>query len=91
MKARLHATIKGQVQGVFFRVFVKKLAGSIDAVGWVRNNSDGTVELVAEAEKDKLQELLNKCKKGSVWSRVEVIDSKWEKPKGEFKEFEILR
>jgi acylphosphatase len=57
----------------------------------VRNNPDGTVELVAEAEKSSLEELLSKCKQGSVWSRVEIINSKWEKPTGEFSGFEIMR
>ncbi|MEM4246799.1 MAG: acylphosphatase [Candidatus Woesearchaeota archaeon] len=89
MKTRIHAIIKGKVQGVFFRAFVKKLAGSIGATGWVKNNPDGTVEVVAEAEKALLQKLLDKCKQGNAWSKVEVINAKWKKPTGEFREFEI--
>lgn len=89
MKARIHAIIKGQVQGVFFRAFVKKLASNIGATGWVKNNPDGTVEVVAEAEKTQLQELIDKCKQGNAWSRVDIIDTKWEKATNEFKEFEI--
>jgi len=87
MKARIHAIIKGRVQGVFFRTFVKNLAESIGATGWIKNNPDGTVELVAEGEKTALQELLNKCKQGPALARVDVIESKWKKPTGEFKKF----
>ncbi|MBW3004911.1 acylphosphatase [Candidatus Woesearchaeota archaeon] len=85
---RLHLIIHGEVQGVFFRDHVKKSAK--DLKGWVRNNPDGTVEVVAEGSEEELKRLLERCKKGPSASKVEDIAVKWEKATGEFEEFSII-
>ena len=90
MKSRLHMMIHGIVQGVFFR------AGTLDTVhrihgitGYVRNMPDGTVECIAEGEREKLEKLLEWCRHGPAAASVEKIEEKWEEYKGEFKAFEI--
>ena len=45
---RLHAVVRGDVQGVGFRYYVQRKARQLGLPGWVRNNEDGSVELVAE-------------------------------------------
>jgi acylphosphatase len=87
---RLHLIISGEVQGVFFRDYVSKTANSLELTGWARNNSDGTVEVIAEGSEDSLKELLEKCRQGPAAARVDKVDVKWEKAAEEFKEFSII-
>lgn len=88
-KARLHAEIYGIVQGVFFRSNTQKKALSLGVVGWVRNRRDGSVEVVAEGEREALEALLAWCWKGPPGARVDRVEHSWEEHKGEFKVFSI--
>lgn len=90
MKSRLHLKIFGTVQGVFFRVQTEEAVARIgDITGYVCNLPDGSVECIAEGEKEKLEELLAWCRHGPDGAIVEKIEEKWEEYIGEFKEFEI--
>lgn len=75
---RLHLKIYGKVQGVFFRAHVYEKAAGLNLLGYVQNDSDGTVEVVAEGDAEKLKALERWCKTGSDYSRVEKIEEKWE-------------
>lgn len=86
---RLHLIIHGKVQGVFFRDYVKKTADSLDLNGFVKNNPDGTVKVVAEGNEEKLKKLLEKCRQGSSSSKVEKIENSWEEASEDFDSFEI--
>ena len=66
---RIHATVRGRVQGVSFRFFVQQNASKIGVNGWVRNRLEGSVELEAEGEKNKLEQLLAVIKQGPRNSR----------------------
>lgn len=91
MKAASRIIVKGTVQGVFFRQFVKEHADKLNLKGFVRNIETGEVELVAEGEKEQIERLVLILKKGTEHSHirdVEVRDMKWS---GEYKEFKILR
>jgi len=90
MKARLHMKIFGQVQGVFFRAGTLDTANRIQEItGWVRNLDDGSVECMAEGEKEKLEELLEWCSHGPAGADVERIEEKWEEYSGDFRDFSI--
>ncbi len=52
------AVYTGRVQGVFFRATVRKIASGHAVTGWVRNESDGSVRLVAEGERDAIDAFL---------------------------------
>ena len=84
MKSRIHIFIRGDVQGVFFRSGTISKANGLGLAGWVRNRSDGSVEIVAEGEKEKLEELLSWCRNGPSGARVDEIKYDWEKAKDEF-------
>ena len=58
-KSRIHIVIHGRVQGVFYRYNAQKKAKKFGLTGWVRNNPDKTVEIVAEGEKFKLKQLFS--------------------------------
>jgi acylphosphatase len=86
---RIHLVVHGRVQGVFYREFVKKEAEKLGVVGFVRNLSNGSVEVVAEGKEDKLKELIKACRKGSFLSFVEKVDEKPENATGEFEDFDV--
>jgi len=86
---RIRIIVSGQVQGVFFRSRTQEVAEKLGLVGLVRNTIDGGVEIVAEGEKEKLDELIAWCKKGPLFARVENIKVDWQAPTGEFSSFEI--
>lgn len=102
-KARLTLKIHGRVQGVGFRVGVLNQAKSLGLTGWVRNAEDppaslrealragGTVEVVAEGEKETLDRLHKWCQKGPSFSRVEKVEVEREPYRGEFREFTVKR
>jgi acylphosphatase len=89
MKSRLHAIIRGSVQGVFFRATAISQAGRLGLRGWIRNNQDGSVEIVAEGERDRLEQLLSWCNRGPEGAAVERVESEWLEATGEFKEFKM--
>ncbi len=84
---RIHLIIHGRVHGVFFRHNTKKIADKLDVKGWVRNNPNDTVEIVAEGNDDAIEKLLNWCRKGPIGAKVDRAEVKEEKYRTEFKEF----
>lgn len=69
----LHFLIQGRVQGVGFRWFAHREAAELHLRGWVRNTSDGKVELVAAGPPEDLAELRAALHKGSRGSRVDRV------------------
>ncbi len=57
MQQRWHAFFSGSVQGVGFRYTVRDMADRLHLTGWVRNLPDGRVELWAEGEEGRLNDL----------------------------------
>ena len=86
---RLHATVHGDVQGVGFRYFVQRTAARLGLTGWVRNNDDGTVELVAEGARDKLDELRGALERGPLMAHVDRVDSEWSNATGALRGFDL--
>jgi acylphosphatase len=66
--------VRGRVQGVGFRWFVEREARILGLVGWVRNNEDSTVELLAAGDAEKLVALKARLKEGPRASRVDAVD-----------------
>ncbi len=89
MVARVHVFVSGRVQGVAFRFFVERWASEMDLTGWVRNLSDGRVEVVAEGEKDDLERLLVRLGEGPRLAVVENLDVAWQEATGEFPDFRV--
>ena len=51
---RMHVVVSGRVQGVGFRWFVREAAIALDLAGWVRNRPDGSVEVAADGDDDRV-------------------------------------
>lgn len=64
MKKQVILTITGRVQGVFYRSETEKTARELELCGYVKNNADGSVIVVAQGEENKLNQLIEWCKKG---------------------------
>ena len=77
------------VQGVNFRWFTQRRAADLGLTGWVRNRADGSVELIAEGNRDTLERLLDAVRSGPPEAVVENVDAQWGTPTGEFHRFEI--
>ncbi len=86
----LHAIVRGRVQLVMFRDFTQRTARRIGLTGLVFNRPDGAVEVVAQGEKGALEKLLGALHRGSLLSRVDVIEDQWCDPVKKFDGFKIV-
>lgn len=88
---RVHLYVSGRVQGVWFRQGTAQQAQALGLTGWVRNLSDGRVEVVAEGEPWRLERLIAYCHDGPPLARVEEVEVVEEPATGEFRSFEPRR
>jgi acylphosphatase len=70
---RLEAWVRGHVQGVGFRVFVAREAWRLGLVGWVRNEADGALHVVAEGARDDLDALLDALQEGPAGAQIREV------------------
>ncbi len=89
MNERLSAHVTGRVQGVGFRHFVRTRARNLGLDGWVRNESDGAVRLVAEGPRAALEDLLQALHHGPSAAHVTNVTSDWRPATGEFDGFSV--
>jgi acylphosphatase len=66
--------VRGRVQGVGFRWFVEREAHILGIAGWVRNNADGSVEILAQGTRDQLLGLRARLREGPRAARVDAVD-----------------
>jgi len=66
--------VRGRVQGVGFRWFVEREAQLLGIAGWVRNNHDGSVEVLAQGTRDQLLGLHSRLREGPRAARVEAVE-----------------
>jgi acylphosphatase len=71
------------VQGVFFRAETRDRARSLGVDGWVRNTPDGEVEAVFEGDDERVDSMVEWCRRGPSGARVEEVDTSWAAPEGE--------
>jgi len=83
VSARAHVVVTGRVQGVFFRTETRDRARSLGLGGWVRNNGDGTVEAVFEGDEERVESMVEWCRRGPAGAEVEAVDVEREEPVGE--------
>ena len=68
----IYFKIKGRVQGVGFRRFAVRQAKEIGALsGWVRNAEDGSVEVLVRGSEEKVEKMIEVCRKGPLFGRVD--------------------
>jgi len=91
MKKAVKIVIRGTVQGVFFRNFIKDNADKLNLKGFSRNLDNGDVEVVVEGNMEEVNKLVEICKQGPKFASIKDIKVEEGKFSGEFKEFKILR
>jgi len=87
--ASVQVTVYGQVQGVFFRDFTLRRARELGLTGFVRNLPGGAVEVLAEGDKGRLQELTEHLKMGPPGAEVAKLETSWSDYTGKYPRFSI--
>lgn len=77
MQKQASIKITGLVQGVFFRSHARQKAQELSVKGWIRNEKDGSVLILAQGSKAGLDEFIEWCKKGPDSAKVENVDVVW--------------
>ena len=90
-EARVHLIVIGRVQGVFFRYETQKTASNLGLKGWVRNRMDGSVEVLAEGDQKKIEQLIGWCRQGPALAKVDDLQIDWQAPTGEYHGFKVER
>ena len=85
----VHVVIHGKVQGVFFRASAEVRASELCLAGWVRNLSNGTVEVYVEGKREAINLFIEWCRKGPPTAKVYKCDLNWRTPQA-VKKFKIL-
>jgi acylphosphatase len=86
--SRLHLSIRGRVQGVWFRDSVRRSAAEHHVNGWAANLADGSVEAVLEGDSDDVRAVAAFCRQGPSRARVDHVDEREEPAEG-LRSFEI--
>jgi acylphosphatase len=81
--------VRGRVQGVGFRWFVEREAHLLGIAGWVRNNHDGNVEILAQGTRDQLAGLHSRLREGPRAARVDAVDVSEASPAAGLSSFRI--
>jgi len=91
VKKAAKIVVKGTVQGVFYRQFVKGHADDLKLRGFCRNLENNDVEIIVEGEQENLERLVRLVKEGPEHSQIRAVDVSERKWSGDFSEFKILR
>jgi acylphosphatase len=81
--------VRGRVQGVGFRWYVEREAQTLGILGWVRNCSDGSVEVLAQGTREQLFSLRSKLQQGPRASRVDDVEEVESQVQQDMKTFRI--
>ena len=90
MNIRAHIVVKGMVQGVGFRYFVRQQAGRLGLCGSVRNLYDGNVDIQVQGDRSLIEEFIDIVKVGPRSARVIDLLIEWKEPSAEFTRFDIM-
>lgn len=88
-KSRALLVLSGHVQGVGFRAYALRHANDQGVTGYVRNLTDGTVEMVIEGEEFRVQFVIDRCVMGPPAATVHRAHVEWQPATGEFAAFQI--
>lgn len=88
--ASFRAVVRGYVQGVFFRDFVRTRARALGLSGYVRNLRQlRAVEVKAEGRRPQLEQLVEYLHRGPAGAIVEDVEVEWGNYSGDFSDFGI--
>mgnify|MGYP003658712008 FL=1 len=70
----VRVTIRGRVQGVWYRGWTVETATALGLSGWVRNRRDGSVEALFAGPAATVEAMIAQCREGPLQARVDAID-----------------
>ena len=86
---RVVVEIAGHVQAVGFRYYACVAARKHGIVGWVRNDAEGTVSVMAEGSRERLEAFVETLSEGPAAADVDEVDVRWEPASGRFDRFAV--
>ena len=89
MNERMEAIVNGRVQMVIYRDFSQRKARGLALMGEVENLKDGTVRVIAEGPRDRLERYVAKLHKGPLLAHVEGVSATWLPAIGSYEKFLI--
>ena len=81
--------VRGRVQGVGFRWFVEREAHILGIAGWVRNDPDGSVEVLAIGTPEQLADLRSRLQEGPRAARVDDVEESEAEPVAGLNSFQV--
>ncbi len=90
MIEEIECIVSGRVQMVMYRDFVYRHARKLGINGTVQNLPDGTVRVIAQGSREKLELFIADLKKGSLFSQVREVRVVWKKPATAFTSFSMV-
>lgn len=90
MSQEIRCIVTGRVQMVMFRDFAMRKAKALNLAGEVKNLSDGSVEVIAQGQKDVLEKFIKQLEKGPLLANVARVDVEWKEPRDIFSDFNII-
>jgi acylphosphatase len=91
MNKQLEAVVYGRVQGVSFRYYTEQIARRLQLTGWVANQSDGSVLVIAEGPPDDLERFVSFLRVGPPAAAVDEVALTWGVATGRFTHFAVRR
>ena len=89
-ESSVRIVVYGHVQGVFFRAFAAAHSRELGLTGYVRNLPSGdAVEVEAEGERSKLEQLISYLKVGPPGARVRKVETVWSAYTGSYSDFTV--
>ena len=86
---RLRISVRGRVQGVWFRGATRETAERLGIVGWARNLADGSVEILAQGPPLAIEQLVAWCQHGPPGARVDGVATRREMVQDDLHEFRV--
>ena len=85
-----HIFFTGMVQGVGFRYTTQRIASSLGLKGWVKNLSDGRVEILSEGPKASIEKMFQELD-DHFKSYIQHREVNWQKSSNQFKDFRVIQ
>jgi acylphosphatase len=86
---QFEATVHGRVQGVSFRYYTRREAQRLGVMGWVANQRDGSVRVLAQGPEEVLDRFIDFLHHGPPAALVKKVDVTWIEPSETFSQFSI--
>jgi len=87
----MRAIVIGKVQGVAYRAYVQEAATELGLVGYAHNNTDGSVEVVAQGFPETLKEFVEYLHEGSLLAQVDSVAIEWHSIRKTYDEFSLFQ